>query len=71
MSRPHIFSTDLAREFQVGNLLDDLLGGVGADLHGIADVSGSIILVNVSNNGVNQQLALVAKQGQVGADLKM
>merc|ERR1712180_68073 len=60
--------TAMAREFQVGNLLDDLLGGVGADLHGIADVSGSIILVNVSDNGVNQQLALVAKQGQVGAD---
>merc|ERR1712180_500226 len=61
--------TALAREFQVGNLLDDLLGGVGADLHGIADVSGSIILVNVSNNGVNQQLALVAKQGQVSAKI--
>merc|ERR1712180_388697 len=92
--------TALAREFKVGNLLDDLLGGVGADLQGIngisahltlawefnwsnlndllgfranidgvADVSWSIVLVNVSNNGVNQLLALVTEQGQLSAKI--
>merc|ERR1719370_643369 len=61
-------NTALAREFQIGNLLDNLLGWVWANLHGITDVLGSVVLVNISNDGVDQQLALITKQRQIGTN---
>ena len=63
----HGISSYLAWEFNWSNL-NDLLG-LRANIDGVADVSWSIVLVNVSNNGVNQLLALVTEQGQLSAKL--